>query len=98
MTVFDFLYLFTGGAVSVFLILFGVTSLGERKPRAAAISLGLFHVFAAIWFYGWYRYDFSDIALLVPVGLLLLVEVDAAQPLVQRLVANLSHLGFDLFA
>jgi len=84
MTVLDFIYLFTGGAVSVFLILFGVTSLGERKARAAAVSFGLFVVFSTIWFYGWYRYDFSDIALLVPVGLILLVTALFFLPLGRR--------------
>jgi len=84
MTVFDFFYFFTGGAVSVFMLLFGLNSLGERKPRAAAISLGLFVVFAAIWFGGWYRYDISGSVLLIPAGIVFLVAALFFIPLGRR--------------
>ena len=44
------IYLAAGAAVTLFFILFGVTSIAEKKPRAAGISFALAFIFGLIWF------------------------------------------------
>ncbi|MFH1845400.1 MAG: reductive dehalogenase domain-containing protein [bacterium] len=64
------LYLLTGGAITLFWIVFAVTSVRERKKRAAVISGGVAFGFGAVWF-GWFF-------LLQPPGGQLLIPVALA--------------------
>jgi ferredoxin len=48
------MFLVAGAAVSFFLGLYGVSSLMEKKPRAAFVSALLFLVFGGIWFGGFF--------------------------------------------
>jgi reductive dehalogenase len=70
------LFVVIGAAVALFLGSFGVTSLVEKKGRAALLSLVLFLLFVSIWFGGFSVFSPGDHILagvVVPVAAFLLI-------------------------
>ncbi|RKX27199.1 MAG: reductive dehalogenase [Candidatus Zixiibacteriota bacterium] len=68
-------YLITGGAFSVFLIVLAIYSIGEKKTRAAIISLISSTVLCFIWYSGYTLLSFPDYLLAIPLTFALLLVV-----------------------
>ena len=74
-------FFFIGGAVCLFVLLFCLTSLGEKKPRAALVSAALCAAWGLIWFGGYFVFQPSDLILLIPVLVVFLFAVLFFMPL-----------------
>lgn len=71
-SVIHLIYLFTGTVVCFFSGLFAASSLRERKPRAALISLIILITFGVIWFGAFVAFSLADGILLTAEGVVLL--------------------------
>jgi reductive dehalogenase len=67
MTVVHILFFVTGLAVCIFFAAFGVSSIREKKPRAALVSAAMLIAFGLVWFGGY--------ALLTPAGFTQLISM-----------------------
>jgi len=69
------IYLAAGGALCVFFGLFAVTSINEKKPRAAVISAAILVAIGLVWFGVYFLFSPSDYILIAPLVLIAIVTI-----------------------
>ncbi len=75
MNAFHVIFLLTGGAIGIFIGLFAVSSIHERRPRAVAISLTVLVVFGVVWFGVYAAFSLSDHMLAIPLLMIVTLAV-----------------------